>query len=179
MELIVAVMLFLVSGTHHAPPIQEGATIQTTTQAINKDIDSKREFSITQKEIKCLEKNLWHEARGENLYGLMAVAKTTLNRARMEGWPPDVCKVVYQKSQFSWTLKSKKNQQIKLKNNIDKQSYTLVQLATQLSITAEMLQIDFMNGATYYHTTSVNPTWGRKMEVVSVIGDHIFKKDKG
>ena len=170
MELIVAVMLFLVSGTHHAPPVQEGAT--------NQILDSKREFSITQREVKCLETNLWHEARGENLYGLMAVAKTTLNRARMEGWPPDVCKVVYQKSQFSWTLKSKKNQQIKLKNNIDKQSYSLVQLATQLSIAAEMMQIDFMNGATYYHTTSVNPTWGRKMEVVGVIGDHIFKKDK-
>lgn len=170
MELIVAVMLFLVSGTHHAPPVQDGD--------INQIIDSKREFSITQKEIKCLEKNLWHESRGENLYGLMAVAKTTLNRARMEGWPPDVCKVVYQPKQFSWTSKSEKNQQIKLKNNIDKQSYSLVQLATQLSITAEMLQIDFMNGATYYHTTSVNPTWGRKMEVVGVIGDHIFKKDK-
>ena len=171
MELIVAVMLFLVSGTHHAPPVQDGA--------FNQIIDSKRKFSITQREIKCLETSLWHEARGETLYGLMAVAKTTLNRARMEGWPPDVCKVVYQKGQYSWTLKSKKNQQIKLKNNIDKQSYSLVQLATQLSITAEMLQIDFMDGATYYHTTSVNPTWGRKMEVVGVIGDHIFKKDKG
>ena len=170
MGLIVAIMLFLVSGTHHAPPIQEGA--------INQNIDSKREFSITQREIKCLEANLWHESRNQGLLVLMAVAKTTLNRARMEGWPPDVCKVVYQANQFSWTLKSKKNQQIKLKNNIDKQSYTLVQLATQLSITAEMLQIDFMDGATYYHTASVNPTWGRKMEVVGVIGDHIFKKDK-
>ena len=49
MELIVAVMLFLVSGTHHAPPIQESATDQV--------IDSKREFSITKREIKCLEKN--------------------------------------------------------------------------------------------------------------------------
>ena len=170
MELIVAVMLFLVSGTHHAPPVQESA--------IDQVIDSKREFSITQREIKCLEANLWHESRNQGLLGLMAVAKTTLNRARMEGWPPDVCKVVYQANQFSWTLKSKKNQQIKLKNNIDKQSYTLVQLATQLSITAEMLQIDFMDGATYYHTTLVNPVWGRKMEVVGVIGDHIFKKDK-
>lgn len=174
MELIVAVMLFLVSGTHHAPPIQEGATDQTA----NKVTDSKREFNITKREIKCIEKNLWHESRGETIYGMMAVAKTTLNRARMEGWPPDVCKVVYQPKQFSWTSKSKKNQQIKLKNSIDRQSYSLVQLATQLSITAEMMQIDFMNGATYYHTTSVNPAWGRKMEVVGIIGDHIFKKDK-
>ena len=62
MELIVAVMLFLVSGTHHAPPVQEGAT--------NQIVDSKREFSITQKEIKCLEKNLWHESRGESLSGI-------------------------------------------------------------------------------------------------------------
>ena len=170
MELIVAVMLFLVSGTHHAPPVQDGDINQTT--------DSKREFSITQKEVKCLEKNLWHEARGEPLAGMMAVAKTTLNRARMDGWPPNVCAVIMEPKQFSWTSLPKHKRQIKLKNNIDKQSYTLVQLATQLSITAEMLQIDFMNGATHYHTTSVNPVWGRKMEVVGVIGDHIFKKDK-
>ena len=170
MELIVAIMLFLVSGTHHAPPIQEGA--------INQNIDSKREFSITQREIKCLEANLWHESRNQGLLGLMAVAKTTLNRARMDGWPPDVCSVIMEPKQFSWTSLPKHKRQIKLKNNIDKQSYTLVQLATQLSITAEMLQIDFMDGATYYHTASVNPVWGRKMEVVGVIGDHIFKKDK-
>ena len=170
MELIVAIMLFLVSGTHHAPPIQEGA--------INQNIDSKREFSITQREIKCLEANLWHESRNQGLLGLMAVAKTTLNRARMDGWPPNVCAVIMEPKQFSWTALPKHKRQIKLKNNIDIQSYTLVQLATQLSIAAEMLQIDFMDGATYYHTTSVNPTWGRKMEVVGVIGDHIFKKDK-
>ena len=91
MGLVVAAMLFLVSGTHHAPPAQEGAL----------KYDSKREFNITQREVKCIEKNLWHEARGENLYGLMAVAKTTLNRTRMEGWPPDVCKVVYQHKQYS------------------------------------------------------------------------------
>ena len=170
MELIVAIMLFLVSGTHHAPPIQEGA--------INQNIDSKREFSITQREIKCLEANLWHESRNQGLLGLMAVAKTTLNRARMDGWPPNVCAVIMEPKQFSWTSLPKHKRQIKLKNNIDIQSYTLVQLATHLSIATERLQIDFMNGATYYHTTSVNPVWGRKMKVVGVIGDHIFKKDK-
>lgn len=168
MELVIAVMLFLVSGTHHAPPIQEGAL----------KYDSKREFSITKREINCLNLSGWHEARNQGLLGLMAVAKTTLNRARMEGWPPDVCAVIMEPKQFSWTSLPKHKRQIKLKNNIDKQSYSLVQLATQLSIAAEMMQIDFMNGATYYHTTSVNPTWGRKMEVVGVIGDHIFKRGK-
>ena len=168
MELIVAVMLFLVSGTHHAPPVQEGAI----------KYDSKREFSITQREVNCLNLSGWHEARNQGLLGLMAVAKTTLNRARMEGWPPDVCAVIMEPKQFSWTSLPKHKKQIKLKNNIDKQSYSLVQLATQLSIAAEMMQIDFMNGATYYHTTVVDPVWGRKMEVVGVIGDHIFKKDK-
>ena len=54
-------MLFLVSGTHHAPPIQESA--------IDQVIDSKREFSITQREVKCLEKNLWHESRNQGLLG--------------------------------------------------------------------------------------------------------------
>ena len=161
MELIIATLLFLSSGTHHAPPLAHEITPK-----------------ISHREISCLEANVWHESRGEGLLGMLAVAKTTLNRARSEGWPPDVCKVVHQARQYSWTSLPKRKQKIKLKNSIDRQSYSLVQLATQLSITAEMLQIDFMDGATYYHTASVNPTWGRKMEVVGVIGDHIFKKAK-
>ena len=158
--LMTSTTLFLLSGMHHAPPSFEPRD------------------TFSSKEIKCLEKNVWHESRGEGLLGMLAVAKTTLNRVKTEGWPPDVCKVVYQHKQFSWTQIPEGKQKIKLKNSVDKQSYSLVQLATQLSIIAEMLQIDFMDGATYYHTTSVNPVWGRKMEVVGVIGDHIFKKDK-
>lgn len=157
MELIIATLLFLSSGTHHAPPL--------SYEILPK---------ITHREVSCLEANVWHESRGEGLLGMMAVAKTTLNRARMEGWPPDVCKVVYQHKQFSWT--SKKNQQIKLKNSIDRQSYSLVQLATQLAMSSDYVGYDYMQGADHYHATSVNPSWNKKMEVVMVVGNHKFLK---
>lgn len=159
MELIIATLLFLSSGTHHAPPLAH-------------EIPPK----ITHREISCLEANVWHESRGEGLLGMMAVAKTTLNRARSEGWPPDVCKVVHQARQYSWTSLPKRKQKIKLKNSIDRQSYSLVQLATQLAISSDYVGYDYMQGADHYHATSVNPSWNKKMEVVMVIGNHKFLK---
>ena len=36
---------------------------------------------------------------------------------------------------------------------------------------------DFLNGATHYHRTDVDPYWNRKMLKVAEIGDHIFYID--
>lgn len=159
MELIIAALLFLSSGTHHAPPLSY-------------EIAPK----ITHREISCLEKNVWHESRGEGLLGMMAVAKTTLNRARAEGWPPDVCKVVYQHKQFSWTQLPKGKQKIKLKNSIDKQSYSLVQLASAIAVAFDSVGYDYMQGADHYHALSVSPSWSKGMEFVMITGNHKFLK---
>jgi spore germination cell wall hydrolase CwlJ-like protein len=53
-------------------------------------------------DILCLTANLYFEARGEGVKGLKAVADVTLNRVKSKKYPSSVCKVVFQKSQFSW-----------------------------------------------------------------------------
>ena len=37
---------------------------------------------------------------------------------------------------------------------------------------------DITNGATHYHSVTVNPWWANSMEVTAIIGNHIFLKEK-
>lgn len=169
MELVVAVMLFLVSGTHHAPPIQEGAT--------NQILDSKREFSITQREVKCLEKNLWHEARGENFYGILWVAQTTVNRARDINFPHDLCSVVYQKGAFSWSSTDLRYKKVQAVNNIELKVYKQIKLILKVTEILNLIDIDIAQGSLYYHTINTQAYWAPSKIKTKTVGNHIFYRD--
>ncbi|NYZ69950.1 cell wall hydrolase, partial [Endozoicomonas sp. SM1973] len=55
------------------------------------------------KDLQCLTLNIYHEARGEGLMGMLAVGEITINRVNNKKWPNSICAVVYQDKQFSWT----------------------------------------------------------------------------
>lgn len=55
-------------------------------------------------QVDCLARNIYFESRGEPIDGQYAVAFVTLNRVEDERWPDSICEVVYQPSQFSWTV---------------------------------------------------------------------------
>lgn len=55
-----------------------------------------------QAEIACLALNIYHEARGEGIKGMRAVASVVMNRVRSKLFPDTVCDVVSQPAQFSW-----------------------------------------------------------------------------
>lgn len=60
-------------------------------------------------EVECLSKNIWYEARGESIKGKTMVANVVYNRMNYgRPFANTVCGVVYQKSQFSWTLEANK-----------------------------------------------------------------------
>lgn len=72
-------------------------------QTIEEAIDA---ASASDRAMQCLSENVYHEARGENDEGKLAVALVTLGRTLSLGtekFPKDVCGVVYQARQFSWT----------------------------------------------------------------------------
>lgn len=119
---------------------------------------------LTQKELTCLAKNIYHEARGEPLVGQLAVAQVTLNRVRSKEFQKTVCDVVYANKQFSWTSAPKKI--------LDSKAWH-----TSLAIAEAMLtnQTQLPNfKALYFHTKQVNPKWNRKKQVLAKIGNHIF-----
>ena len=57
------------------------------------------------KQIRCLQENIYHESRGEPLSARKAVAEVTLRRSNTKGYPKDICGVVSQYKQFSWVKK--------------------------------------------------------------------------
>ncbi len=54
-------------------------------------------------EIRCLADVIYFEARGEDRAGMQAVGEVVLNRVKDSRYPDNVCDVVYQPYQFSWT----------------------------------------------------------------------------
>ena len=102
-------------------------------------------------------RNVYYESRGEPVEGQVAVARVTLNRLKTHA--PTICKVVFQKKQFSWTLKP-------VSKRIDKVAWDIAEKAAVVAYNTEGFE------ATHYHNTSVSPKWG--LTKVTQIGNHIF-----
>lgn len=114
--------------------------------------------------IMCLAKNIYYEAQGESMIGKLAVAKVTLNRVASPHFANNVCDVVYQKHQFSWTKKPTKI--------VDKAAWQLsLDIATKAIQTGH---VDIKLSALYFHNVSIAPNW-RKQRIAK-IGNHYFYK---
>lgn len=150
----------LISAMMHGPPLRENIVEDN-------------------KQYRCLLRAVWHESRGEGFRGQLWTAKTILNRTRSEGFPPSVCKVVYQKNQFSFTHQLPINKQyVNPKTALEKQTFKQVELASTIAVLADRLSIDYTNDSKYYHTLTVKPVWRHKLKITKVIGNHIFYKEK-
>ena len=115
--------------------------------------------------VTCLALNIYHEARGEPIDGQYAVSETTINRVYHPDYPDDICSVVYQPSQFSWT---RYNPKVK-----DKRAYHK----------AKRIAIETLSGTStkrlspyvlYYHRLDVLPHWASNRVLEVTIGSHKF-----
>ena len=114
----------------------------------------------------CMALNIYHEARGESLRGQMAVALVTLRRAQFN--KDYVCREVFRRAQFSWTLKG---EALPLTNAVAWQ---------QAMIISEHVWFtrDFTGKATHYHATYVTPSWAASMQYTGQWGNHYFYRRK-
>jgi len=127
------------------------------------------------KELECLAKNLYYEARGEGFSGMMAVGTVTMNRVESSKFPNTVCAVVYEKTfssgrrvcQFSWVCQPNVT---KPNKNIDLYRQA-VAIAARILYTGDRYQK--VRHALFFHADYVNPRW-RNMRHVATIGRHIF-----
>lgn len=112
---------------------------------------------LSREELKCLTDNVYFEARGESFEGQVAVARVTLNRVGL--FAPTVCKVVYQKKQFSWTGKG----------------YRVTDAyAWERAWHAAWHAREYDFKATHFHTKQVKPYWSKKLTRITTINNHIF-----
>lgn len=121
--------------------------------------EPRQRVSLPKKELHCLAQNIYHESRGEPLRGQLAVALVTLNRVKHSKYPNSICRVVFQRSQFSWTKDTSKKR-VKI-------PYKFYKVAQQALNTK-----DFTRNAIYFHNTSIKPNW--KARKIAKIGNHVF-----
>ena len=88
----------------------------------------------------------------------------TLNRVSSVSYPSNVCSVVYDKHQFSWTRE-------KLKV-ADKNAWARAKDIAYKAL-AEYDELKTFK-ATHFHHVSINPGW--KLKRVAKIGNHVFYK---
>jgi len=127
-------------------------------------------------DLRCLQQNIYYEARGEGEKGMQAVAEVTINRAKDPRYPKTVCGVVTQKAkgvcQFSWVCDRKTRGRPAPKREGD-----LIAWETAGKIARQVFTgtIDTLVGnATHFHTTGVRPSWAKRIERIVKIGAHIF-----
>ena len=117
----------------------------------------------------CLSLTLYHEARGEGIDGMHAVAHVIMNRVADPRWPDDICAVTRQDDQFSW---------IREVNPLPDDTVAWNR-AVFVSFHVMDGAPDNTGGATNYHKINkhnIVPYWVRELTETKRIGSHVFYK---
>ena len=137
--------------------------------------------AVDPKQLNCLAKNIFYEARGEPLNGQAAVARVVMNRIK-HGFGKNPCDVIYQSSyvdrliddemqkvklcQFSWVCEGKGEPN---KNN---PRYKQAERVAYEVLAHDKYKNVVPNTTLFFHNLQVDPLWPYKQ--VAKIGNHIF-----
>jgi spore germination cell wall hydrolase CwlJ-like protein len=132
-----------------------------------------REFHT--RNLDCLARNVYYEARGEPVAGQYAVAEVTMNRKASRHYPKTVCEVVHQQNwdplrgryvgAFSWTefdsLPEPAGEEWERAKKVAEAVYYQKHIPT-------------LHGALFFHATYIKPDWAKQKRRVARIGRHVF-----
>lgn len=133
-------------------------------------VKHKTKIKYTKKDVECLARNIYFEARGEDTVGQFAIAHVTINRVLVnrKKWGNSICEVVYAKKQFSWTTK-KKLRYAKLKGKTWESSKSIA-----IASLTQGIRVKDLEKALFYHASYVDPDWRDDRNRIKSIGTHIF-----
>jgi spore germination cell wall hydrolase CwlJ-like protein len=123
-------------------------------------------------QLQCLAEAIYFESRGEPLEGQVAVAEVVLNRVDDRRFPKSVCGVTNQGvgsgrgCQFSYACDGSSDA---MKSAVARER---AKKLAGLMLAGRPRTVT--DGATYFHTRSVRPSWSRKFARTTTIGHHIF-----
>ena len=121
--------------------------------------------------ILCLATAIFFEAGNQPLEGKYAVAAVIMNRVESRHYPNDICAVVDQRAQFSFTNDGKSDDMFAYLGYYDKIAAHR-SLAIAENVVAGYNPVDIQ--ATHYHADYVTPYWASSLTLEVVIGAHIF-----
>lgn len=151
---------------------RSGTEISPTVASFNRAILDVMPAATGGPQWTCLSEALYFEARGEDLWGQIAVAEVILNRVDSPRFPDSVCAVIRDgtgrrhRCQFSYYCDGK----VEAIGN--QTAYVRVQKIAAMMIEGRARALT--KGATFYHTDAVTPNWMNAMQQTAIIGDHIF-----
>ena len=120
----------------------------------------------------CLTEALYFEARSETLEGQFAVGEVILNRVDSRKFPNSVCGVVTQGAHRLHACQFSYNCDGKAEYFSEARAYARSGKLAKLLLDGRARVLT--DGATYYHTSAVNPSWSRSFTKTAQIGTHIF-----
>ena len=126
---------------------------------------------IDTKDVRCLAYSIFREAGNQKEYDQYAVGQVHMNRLKEGSWGKTMCKVVFAKAQFSWTLESKKVIWSK------KQEDHFMFIAESLMIDGYHVKRLASDKILHYHATYVKPKWAKQGQLVASAGEHLFYKN--
>jgi spore germination cell wall hydrolase CwlJ-like protein len=139
--------------------------------------DERREAAREEerRDLDCLARNVYFEARGEPVAGMHAVAEVTMNRRASRLYPGSVCDVVYQKNwdplrgrfvgAFSWT-------EFDALPAPDGEAW---ERALEVAEAVYYRRVSpTLQGALHFHASHIKPEWAKEKKLVARIGRHLF-----
>ena len=146
-------------------------------QALFASDDERRAAALEaeRRDLECLARNVYFEARGEPVAGMVAVAEVTMNRKSSRLFPDSVCGVVHEKrwdplrgrfvGAFSWTefdvLPEPGGEAWERAREVAEAVYFRRASPT-------------LQGALHFHATHIKPEWAKEKKLVARIGRHVF-----
>ena len=167
----------------------------TTEDIVDRIEQSKQELKLKQeliaqleredvwmKQISCLARNVYYEARGESLEGQKAVALVTLNRVENSMFPDTICGVVNErkvvkgrtKCQFSWRCESHTNPRKAVRQSHESYQAALTAILEYETLTTTLVTKDTL----FFHAKHVRPFWRKVKQRLTRIDNHIFYDQK-
>ena len=137
---------------------------------------------VWMKQISCLARNVYYEARGESLEGQKAVALVTLNRVENSMFPDTICGVVNErktvkgrtKCQFSWRCESHTNPKKAVRQSHESYQAALSAILEYETLTTTLVTKDTL----FFHAKHVRPFWRKVKQRLTRIDNHIFYNQK-
>ena len=134
------------------------------------------------KEIGCLARNVYYEARGESVQGQKAVALVTLIRVENPMFPNTICKVVNErkvvkgvtKCQFSWRCQGHANPKKAVRQSHESYQAAITAILDYDSLTETLVTADTL----FFHAKHVRPFWRKVKQRLAQIDNHIFYEQR-
>lgn len=129
------------------------------------------------RDLDCLTRAVYYEARGETPSGQAAVAQVVLNRVRHPAFPKTVCGVVFQRTQGGQSCQFSFACDGSQKTRRDSIAWHRAERVAARALDGAVMTS--IGNATHFHTTHVAPEWGNSLLQVAQIGLHVFYRFSG